>query len=325
MSRVVEFDEFGPPEVLRIVDREVAEPGAGQVRLAVEAFGVNRLDLMARAGDAPRPIGLPYARLGVEATGTVDAVGPDVEGVGVGDAVLITAVPDMDTNGTYAERLVVPADRVVPRPPELDVVGAAALWVSHSTAYGALIEKIGVRPADRVLITAASSGVGLAAIQICNQIGAVPIAVTRHSDKREALLDAGAAAVIATDAEDLVEATHALTGGVGAEAIVDSVMGPGLAELAQAAKPGGSLATVGWLDPRPAPFPMAPLTLYRYMSFEHTLDGAAVRRMAAFFGAGIRTGAIRPLIDEVFGFDEVVLAQRHLEDGQQLGKVVVTV
>lgn len=325
MSRVVEFDEFGPPEVLRIVDREVAEPAAGQVRIAVEAFGVNRLDLMVRGGGAPRPIGLPHARLGVEATGTIDAVGPDVEGVGVGDAVLITAVPDMDTNGTYAERLVVPADRVVPRPPGLDVVGAAALWVSYSTAYGALIEKVGVRPADRVLITAASSGVGMAAIQICNQIGAVPIAVTRHSDKREALVDAGAAAVLATDTEDLVEATHALTGGVGAEAILDSVMGPGLAELAKAAKPGGSLAVVGWLDPRPAPFPTVPLTLYRYTSFEHTLDAAAVRRMAAFFGAGIRTGAIRPVIDKVFEFDEAVLAQRHLEEGQRLGKVVVTV
>lgn len=325
MSRVVEFDEFGPPEVMRFVDREVREPGPGEVRVRIEGFGVNRLDQMVRAGDAPRPVALPHARLGAEGTGTIDAVGADVDGIGVGDAVLITAVPDMDTNGTYAEQIVVPANRVVTRPPELDVVGAAALWVSYSTAYGALIEKAGVRPADRVLITAASSAVGLAAIQICNQIGAVPIGVTRHSAKADALRGAGAAKVVATDRDDVAEATRALTGGAGADVIVDSVMGPGMADLAQAAKVGGTLVTVGWLDPRPTPFPMTPLTMYRYMSFEHTLDDTVVPRIAAFLGAGLRSGVLRPTIDKVFAFDEVVAAHRHLEDGQQLGKVVVTV
>jgi NADPH:quinone reductase len=325
MSRVVVFDEFGPPEVLRIVEQEVREPGPGEVRVAIEGFGVNRLDQMVRAGNSPRPVSLPGARLGAEGTGTIDAVGPGVEGVAVGDAVLITAVPDMDTNGTYAERVVVPANRVVARPPELDVTAASALWVSYSTAYGALIEKAGVRPADHVLITAASSGVGLAAIQICNQIGAVPIAVTRHGAKADALLAAGAAKVIATDSEDVAEATLALTGGTGADVIVDSVMGPGLADLAKAGRPGGALVTVGWLDPRPAPFPMTPLTMYRYMSFEHTLDDTVVRRIAAFLGAGVRSGVLHPIVDKTFTLDEIVTAHRYLEDGQQVGKVVVTV
>jgi NADPH:quinone reductase len=325
MSKVVVFDEFGPPEVLRIVEEEPREPGAGEVRIAIEGFGVNRLDLMVRAGEAPRPISLPGARLGAEGTGTIEAVGPGVENVAVGDAVLITAVPDMDTNGTYAERVVVPANRVVARPPELDVASASALWVSYSTAYGALVEKARVRPADHVVITAASSGVGLAAIQICNQIGAVPIAVTRHSGKADELLAAGAAKVIATDSEDIVEATGAFTDGAGADVIVDSVMGPGLVELAKAGRPGGALVTVGWLDPRPAPFPMTPLTMYRYMSFEHTLDDTVVRRIAAFLGAGVRSGVLAPVVDKVFPFDEIVSAHRYLEDGQQVGKVVVEI
>lgn len=292
MPRVAIFDEAGGPDVLQIVEEPVREPAAGEVRIAIEGFAVNRLDQMMRAGFSPRPIRLPHARLGIEATGRINAVGDEVADLAVGDAVIITAVPDMDTNGTYAEQVVVPANR-----------GAA----------------------DHVLITAASSGVGLAAIQVANQIGAVPIAVTRHASKREALLAAGAATVIATDESDIVDATRAATHGVGADIIIDSVMGPGLADLAKAARFSGTLVTVGWLDPRPPSFPMGPLTIHRYMSFEHTLDDTVVRRIAAYLGAGIRTGVLKPIVDRVFRFEDIVDAHRYLENGQQLGKVVVTV
>ncbi|TCJ96412.1 zinc-dependent alcohol dehydrogenase family protein [Nocardia alba] len=326
MSRVVVFDETGAPEVLRLVDEPVGAPGPGEVRLAVEAVGVNRLDQMIRAGNSPRPIHLPRARLGIEATGTIDAVGSGVQGWAIGDAVIVTAVPDMDTNGTYAEHLVLPADRVVARPAGLDATSAAALWVAYSTAYGALVEKAGVRPGDHVLITAASSGVGLAAIQIAGQIGAVPLAVTRSASKEPALLAAGAATVIVTDRDDIVEATHRFTNGTGADIVLDSVMGPGLADLATAAKRfSGRLITVGWLDPRPAPYPADPITMIRYMSFEHTLDPAAVHRITAFLSAGIRTGALRPVIDTVFTLDDIVAAHRYLERGHHTGKIVVTI
>lgn len=326
MSRVVIFDETGTPEVLRLVDEPVGVPGPGEVRLAVEAVGVNRLDQMIRAGMSPRPIRLPRARLGIEATGTIDAVGSGVAGWAIGDAVIVTAVPDMDTNGTYAEHLILPADRVVARPAGLDATSAAALWVAYSTAYGALVEKAGVRPGDHVLITAASSGVGLAAIQIVGQIGAVPLAVTRSASKEHALLAAGAATVIVTDRDDIVEATHRSTDGHGADIILDSVMGPGLADLATAAKRfSGRLITVGWLDPRPAPYPADPITMIRYMSFEHTLDPAAVHRITAFLTAGIRSGALRPVIDTVFTLDDIVAAHRYLERGHHTGKIVVTI
>ena len=108
--------------------------------------------------------------------------------------------------------------------------------------------------------------------------------------------------------------------------ILDSVMGPGLAGLATAARSGGTLVTVGWLDPRPASMPMnAPLTIYRYMSFEHVLDPVVVRRMAAFLTAGLRAGALRPAIDRAFGLDQAAEAHRYLEEGQQVGKIVLTV
>ncbi len=323
MARVVVFDEFGEADVLRFVDEPVEEPGPAELRIEIEAFGVNRLDQMMRAGHYPAPIRLPHARLGIEGTGTVDAVGPGVDGFAIGDKVIITAVPDANIRGTYAEYTIVPANRVIARPDGLDAVGAAALWVSYSTAYGALIEKATMRPGDHVLITAASSGVGLAAIQTANQIGAVPMAVTRSPEKKEALLRAGATVVFCADTEAVAEAARSYTGGGGVDIIVDSVMGPGLAQLASAAKMGGTLVTVGWLDPRPASFPMNPLTIHRYASFEHTLNPAAVRRIASFLSAGLRSGALRPTVDRVFPFAAIADTHRYLEQGQQFGKVVV--
>ena len=115
---------------------------------------------------------------------------------------------------------------------------AAAVWVAYSTAYGALFEKARIRPGDHVLITAASGGVGRAAMQIANQIGAVPIAITRDSAKKDDLLAAGAVAVIATDHEDVAEAVRYHTGGTGANIVLNLVMGPGQQDLLKAGRPG---------------------------------------------------------------------------------------
>lgn len=107
MARIIVFDEFGDADVLSIVDEPISEPGAAELRVKIEAFGVNRLDQMMRAGQYPAPIRLPHAHLGVEGTGTVDAVGSGVEGFSIGDHVIITAVPDADVRGTYAEYVIV--------------------------------------------------------------------------------------------------------------------------------------------------------------------------------------------------------------------------
>jgi NADPH:quinone reductase-like Zn-dependent oxidoreductase len=325
MPRVVVFDEVGHPDVMRVVEEPVAEPAPGEVRLRIEAFAVNPLDLMMRSGTSPAAVALPHARLGVEGTGIVDAVGPGDTQLRIGDPVILTAVPDAGVRGTYAEYTTVPVNRVIPRPAALDAAEAAAIWVAYSTAYGALVEKAGMRPGDRVLITAASGGVGRAAMQIANQIGAVPIAVTRHAAKADDLLEAGAAAVVATDHDDLADAAARHTGGAGADIVLDLVMGPGQPALLTAARPGGTLVAAGVLDPRPTPFPTVPLTIVRYRSFEHTLDDVVVGRMAAFLGAGVRLGALRPAIDSVFTLDRVVEAHRRLEEGAHHGKVVVTV
>lgn len=326
MSRVVVFDQFGGPDVMHLIEEPVVEPAAGEVRVRIEAFAVNPLDRMMRSGVSPAPVALPHARLGVEGTGVIDAVGPEVAGLQTGDPVVLTAVPDANIRGSYAEYTTVPASRVVARPAGLAVVEAAAVWVAYSTAYGALVEKAGMRPGDRVLVTAASGGVGRAAMQIANQIGAVPLAVTRDAAKKDELIAAGAAAVIATDQVNIAEAVRHHTGGSGADIVLDLVRGPGQRELVAAVRPGATLVAAGFLDPRPTPFPDGvPLTLHTYQSFEHTLDAVVVKRMAAFLTAGVRLGAARPAIDKVFAIDDVVEAHRHLEKGVHAGKIVVTV
>jgi NADPH:quinone reductase-like Zn-dependent oxidoreductase len=327
MPRVVVFDEFGGPDVMHVVEEPAVEPAAGEVRVRIEAFAVNPLDQMMRSGTSPATVPLPHARLGVEGTGVVDALGPEVTGLEAGDPVILTAIPDASVRGSYAEYTTVAASRVVARPAGLGVTEAAAIWVGYSTAYGALVEKAGMRPGDYVLITAASGSVGRAAMQIANQIGAAPIAITRHIAKKDDLLAAGAAAVIATDHANVVEAVRHHTGGAGADIILDLVMGPGLQDLVKAARPGGTLVAAGALDPRPAPFPSStPLTIFRYRSFEHTLDAVVVKRMVAFLNAGVRFSALRPAVGAVFALDDVVEAHRHLEKGQHAGKkLVVTV
>lgn len=319
MSRRVVFDTFGGPDVLRIAEGPVPEPAAGEVRIRMEAFAVNPLDAMLRAGAMPVPVPLPGAGLGVEGTGIVDALGADVAGLALGDPVIITAIPDAPVRGAYAEHTVLPASRVLKRPAGLSVQEAAAIWVGVSTAYGALVEQAGMRAGDRVLVTAASGAVGRAALQVANQIGAVPIAITRHSGRRDELLAAGAAAVIATDVEDL-------GGHAGADIALDLVRGPGQQALVDAIRPGGALVVAGFLDPRPTPFPnAASKTIHTYRGFDHLLDPVVAGRMAAFLDAGVRLGALRPAIDAVFAFDDVVAAHRRLEDGHPGGKIVVTV
>ncbi|MFJ9368752.1 zinc-dependent alcohol dehydrogenase family protein [Nocardia sp. NPDC101769] len=327
MPRVVVFDEFGGPDVMHVVEEPVVEPAVDEVRVRIEAFAVNPLDQMMRSGTSPAIVPLPHARLGVEGTGRIDAVGSEVTGLEIGDPVILTAIPDASVKGSYAEYTTIPASRVVARPAGLGITEAAAIWVAYSTAYGALVEKAGMRPGDHVLVTAASGGVGRAAMQIANQIGAVPIAITRHTAKKDELIAAGAAAVIATDHMDVVEAVRHQTGGTGADIVLDVVMGPGQQDLLKAARPGGTLVAAGFLDPRPTPFPTStPLTIFGYRSFEHTLDAVVVKRMAAFLNAGVRLGTLWPAIDKVFAFDDVVEAHRHLEKGLHAGKkIVVTI
>ena len=184
------------------------------MQIRVKALGLNRAESMFRSGQYLENPRLP-ARLGYEAAGTVAAVGPGVQGFKVGDAV--STIPSFSQNeyGVYGDLTNAPAHAVAHHPASLSWVDAAAIWMQYVTAYGALIEIAKLTKGDTLLIPAASSSVGLAAIQIANRVGAIPIALTRGKSKRQVLLDAGAAHVVASDEQDLVKEVLGITGGKG--------------------------------------------------------------------------------------------------------------
>lgn len=339
-ARAVLFHELGGPDVLKVEEVTLDALGAGEVLVRVEAIGLNRAEALFRAGAYYYPPTLPGSRLGFEAAGTVEEVGPGVAGLAPGDAVSILSDQEMSAHGIYADRAIVSAQSLLPRPATVDAITAAALWTTYLTAYGALVEVGRVNPGDSVVITAASSGVGLAAIQIANHLGAVPIAVTGTAAKSARLLQAGAAHVITTeerglashvptattDDGDLVDRVRAVTGGMGARIVFDAVGGPGLSELAETVAAEGLLIVYGWLDPRPAPLPMNwPITVHGFNVDLITADPDRMHRARAFIEAGLRTGTLKPAIDRTFDLADIAQAHRHLESNTQVGKIVITV
>ena len=180
-----------------------------------------------------------------------------------------------------------------------------------------------------MLITAASSSVGPAAIEVTNLLGGVPLAVTRTPAKKKALLDAGAAAVIASGEEDLPEAVRHYTGGRGADLIFDAVAGPGLEIMAQSAALGGQIIEYCWLSSAPTPFPLFAafqkgLTVRGYTLYEFVNDPKLRPEAERFVASNLEQGKLRPQIDRTFPLSQIVDAHRYLESSQQIGKGVVT-
>ncbi len=327
-SRAVLFDRTGGPEVLRLEKVTLAEPGPGEVLVRIDAIGLNRGEALFRSGGYWYEATLPGSRLGGEAAGEVVAVGPGVAEVAPGDAVSVLAVgTTMSGSGVYGDHAVVPASTLLPRPADMDALTGAAVWLSYLTAYGALVEVGKVAPGDHVVVTAASSSVGVAAIQIVAALGGVPVAVTRSADKEAQLRAAGAAHVVVADGgPDVAAKVREVTGDAGARIVLDSVAGPGLADLATLVARGGTLIVYGWLDPRPAPLPRNwPLNIWGYALYALVEDPEALRRGQAFVHAGLRDGTLAPLIDRTFDLEEIVEAHRHMEANGQVGKIVVTV
>jgi NADPH:quinone reductase-like Zn-dependent oxidoreductase len=327
MAKVVRIQSQGGPEVLEIGEVEIGEPGPGEVRVQVEAVGLNRSEAMYRAGRYPVPCELP-SRMGYEGAGTIDALGPGVEGFAIGDRVCVLPMTTPGL-GLWAEQAIVPARALLPAPPGLGAAEAASIWMQYMTAY-AIIEVAHVGIGDGVIVRAASSSVGLAAIQLANWAGAVSIACTRTNDKRQALLDQGAAHVVATEEEDLVARVMAITGGKGARTAFDPVGGPYVDTLAQALAPRGILFIYGGLSEQPTPYPHWPcamkgLSMRGWVASEiwnhpHRFKAAQEKILA-----GLAGGQLKPVIAKEFhGLEQIAAANAFLESNQQVGKVVVT-
>lgn len=328
MTRVVRFYEYGDPAVLRIEDLPAAQPGPDEVRIRVRAIGLNRAESMFRRGQYLEEAIFP-SRLGYEAAGLVEVVGEAVRDFQVGDQVSLVPPSSIAQWGTYAEQAVVPAAMLVRHPDSLSMEQAAGVWMQYLTAWGALLPVARLAAGDFLLVTAASSSVGLAAIQIANRVGAIPIAVTRGEQKVRKLLAAGAAHVIVSDEEDLVARVAQITSGNGVKVVFDPVGGPAIEQLAEATRRGGIIIEYGALSSESSPFPLftvlgKSLTLRGYLLHEIVNDPALFAEGKAYVSSGLEDGSLSPIIARTFAFEDIVQAHQYLEAGEQFGKVIVS-
>jgi NADPH:quinone reductase-like Zn-dependent oxidoreductase len=328
-AKIVRFHSLGGPDVLKIQEEPIPVPGQGEALLNVKAIGLNRAEVMFRTGHYLEAPVLP-SKLGYEAAGTVTAVGPDVDKSWIGKKA--STVPGflMTNYGVYGEVALVPASALAVYPEKLTPEQGTSIWMQYLTAYGALIADARIGKGDFVIITAASSSVGIAAIEMVQAEGAISIATTRTSQKKAVLVEVGATHVIATEEEPFLARVKQITGGKGARVIFDPIGGKGIHALAEAAAYRGTIFEYGALAPEPTPFP-----LFSALSKGLTVRGYTVREILSvpqrkaeavkYVFEHVAAGRFKPRVDRVFPFAQIVEAHRYMESNQQIGKIVVTV
>ena len=327
--KIVRFHELGDASVLRLDEMPLPEPGAGEVRLRVKAIGLNRAEVGFRMGRYLVAPVLP-SKIGYEASGVVEAVGEGVDGSWVGKTVSTVPAFPADKYGVYGEVAVVPVGALAEYPERLTAEEGTSIWMQYLTAYGALVVQGKVGAGDYVVITAASSSVGLAAIEMVKAEGGVSIATTRTSAKKAQLLELGADHVIATEEEDLVARVMEITGGKGARLVFDPVAGKGLEKLAAATAMGGIVFVYGALATEATPYPrMTALTqglwVKGFTLFEVVMDAEAFAVGKKYVYDKLASGAFKPKIAKTFRLGEIVEAHRFMEGNTQVGKIVVVV
>jgi NADPH:quinone reductase-like Zn-dependent oxidoreductase len=321
MAKIVRFYEYGGPEVLRIEEAPAQQPGKGEVRLRVQAIGLNRAESMFFHNQYLEQPKLP-SRLGYEAAGVVEALGPDVDESWLGKQVATVPAFSMNTYGTVGEQAVAPVSALGEYPAKLSAVEGAA--------YGALIEICNLAQGDFVIITAASSSVGIAAIEMAKTEGAISIATTRTSQKRKELYALGADHVIACEEEDFLARVNEITAGKGARVVFDPVAGPFVNTLVEATARHGIIVEYGLLSGQATPFPVVPaiakgLTIRGYTLIEITTVHEKLAIAKKYIWDRLQDGRFRPKIAKTFPFAQTVEAYRYLESNVQVGKIVITV
>ena len=327
--KIVRFHETGGPEVLKLEEVSLPEPGKGEVRLRVHAIGLNRAEIMFRTG---RYLIQPHfpSKIGYEASGVVEAVGPDVDKKIIGKTYSTVPCFDLGKYGVYGEVAIVPAYALAAYPEKLSYAEGTSIWMQYMTAYGALIHYGALAKNDFVLITAASSSVGLAAIQMTRAQGAISIVTTRTPKKKAELLSLGADHVIDTNEENLPERVREITKGAGVKIVFDPIAGKGVETLAEALSPGGTLFVYGNLSLEEiTPFPLFAalnkgISLRGYTLFEIVSQADVRKKAEKYIFDRLQDGSFHPQIAQMFSLGHIVDAHRYMESNEQVGKIVVT-
>ncbi|MGC4806617.1 NAD(P)H-quinone oxidoreductase [Micromonospora sp. DT233] len=323
--RAITIPTPGGPDALVWAEVPDPEPGPGEVVVQVRASAVNRADLLQRQGNYPPPPGAS-AYPGLECSGVIAAVGPDVAGWAVGQEVCALLA-----GGGYAERVAVPAGQLLPVPDGVDPVDAAALPEVACTVWSNVVQLAGLRGGETLLVHGGGSGIGTFAVQLGAALGAT-VVVTARSAKHARLRELGAAHTIDYQEEDFVEQVRRVTDGRGADVILDIMGAAYLARNVAALATGGRLVVIGMQGGRKAELDLGALLAKRASVAATALRSRPLAEKAAIV-AGVReqvwplvaAGTVRPVVDRRLPMAEAAAAHRLVESNDHIGKVLLTV
>lgn len=327
MARVLRFHEHGNIlDKLKLEAIPESDPVGDEVLIQVDAFALNRADIMYVDGYYTTEASLP-SRIGSEVSGTVLAVGPDVSRVAVGDRVSTIPYPGNNIYGVNGETALVQEYVVTPTPPGASAEEAASIWMQYLTAYFAFCEHTRLSAGDYVFFSAATGSAGLGGIQLANMLGATTIAATRTRAKHDFLVEAGADHVIVSDEEDVAQRILEITDGQGVGIAYDPIFGTYVERYGMAMARHGLIISYGLLaQDLTLPyvyFWRRATRVYFYSMYNHVMDPAQLARGKAMITGGVASGALRPIIDRVFGLDDYLAAYQHMLSNTQKGKIVV--
>jgi NADPH2:quinone reductase len=322
--RVVEIAQPGGPEALRIAERPDPSPGPGEVLVEVAAAGVNRPDVLQRRGLYAPPPGASDIP-GLEVAGRVSAAGEGVEWPGPG-----TPVCALLAGGGYAELAVVPAVQCLPIPGPLSVVEAAAVPETFFTVWANVFEAGALKPGEVLLVHGGSGGIGTTAIMLGHAFGARVLATAGSPEKCAGCERLGAERAIDHGLVDFVEVVKELTGGRGADVVLDMVGGPYVARNLAALAPGGRLVQIAFLQGSKAELDLMPVLLKRLTITGSTLRPRPIEEKGRLADALrqrvwplLEEGRIKPVVHAVLPLDQAAEAHRMMEAGEHLGKIVL--
>ena len=319
--KAVRIHTFGGPEVMQVEEVPTPSPQAGQVLVRLAAAGLNYIDIYQRSGLYPNP--LPYT-MGLEGSGIVAAVGPNVTGFTEGDPVAYTGIP-----GAYAEYVLVPADRLVQMPKRLDVKVGAAAMLQGMTAHYLAYTTYPLKPGDACLVHAAAGGVGLLLVQMAKQCGARVFGTVSTEEKAALARAAGADAAILYTQQDFEAEVKRLTDGKGVQVAYDSVGKTTFEKSLNCLAPLGYLVLYGQASGPVPPFDPAVLSakgslfLTRPTLGHYTADRASLEKRAGDVLGWIAAGKLTLRMEHKFALRDAAKAHASLEGRQTTGKVLL--